>query len=104
MKTRVISLLTCFLTASVGASDPVKAPKDSASAETNIRWQERAAQQAHILSHLKWTPVAETMPSRSGGYFKKGKAYTGAPYSSVRSAQLVLALQDNQSGLKLQEK
>lgn len=48
-------------------------------------WQERTATQAHILSQVKWSPVADTMPNRKGGFFEKGKEYTGVPYSSVRS-------------------
>lgn len=48
-------------------------------------WQERAAAHARILSDVKWTPVADTMPSRKGGFFEKGREYTGVPYSSVRS-------------------
>lgn len=48
-------------------------------------WQERAAAHARILSHVKWSPVAETFPNRKGGFFEKGKEYTGVPYSSVRS-------------------
>ena len=48
-------------------------------------WQDRAAAQARILSQVKWTPVAGTMPNRKGGYFEKGREYTGVPYSSVRS-------------------
>lgn len=47
--------------------------------------QKHAAERARILSHVRWTPVAGTMPNRSGGYFEKGKEYTGVPYSSVRS-------------------
>lgn len=48
-------------------------------------WQERAAAHARILSQVKWTPVAGTMPNRSGGFFESGKELTGVPYSSVRS-------------------
>lgn len=48
-------------------------------------WQERAAEHAHILSHVKWSPIADTLPNRKGGYFEKGKEYIGVPYSSVRS-------------------
>ena len=51
----------------------------------HIGWQQRAVERARALSQLQWTPVADTMPSRRGGYFEKGKQYTGAPYSSVRS-------------------
>lgn len=43
------------------------------------------ANRARILSQVKWTPVADTMPNRSGGFFTKGKEYTGVPYSSVKS-------------------
>lgn len=48
-------------------------------------WQERAAAHARILSSVKWTPVADTLPNRKGGFFEKGKEVTGVPYSSVRS-------------------
>ena len=48
-------------------------------------WQSLAADQARILSQVKWTPVAEGMPNRGGGSFETGKQYTGVPYSSVRS-------------------
>jgi hypothetical protein len=54
-------------------------------ATANLRWQERTAAHAHNLSQVKWTPVADTMPSRKGGFFEKGREYTGVPYSSVRS-------------------
>jgi hypothetical protein len=48
-------------------------------------WQDLAASHARLLSQVKWSPVAETLPSRKGGFFEKGKIYTGVPYSSVRS-------------------
>lgn len=48
-------------------------------------WQEKAAAHARLLSQLRWTPVADTLPNRKGGYFEKGKEYVGVPYSSVRS-------------------
>ncbi len=47
-------------------------------------WREAATFNARLLSQTKWTPVADTMPNRRGGYFEKGKEYTGVPYSSVR--------------------
>lgn len=50
-----------------------------------IPWQTRAAACAHIMSRVKWTPVAEGMPIRGGGFFQKGTEYTGVPYSSVKS-------------------
>src|SRR3569623_222683 len=51
----------------------------------DITRQACASLRARTLSQTQWTPVADTMPSRRGGYFDKGKQYTGAPYSSVRS-------------------
>jgi hypothetical protein len=48
-------------------------------------WQERAAAHARLLSQVKWSPVADTLPNRKGGFFEKGREYTGVPYSSVRS-------------------
>jgi len=33
-------------------------------------WQERAVEYARIMSRVKWTPVADGMPNRRGGYFK----------------------------------
>lgn len=53
--------------------------------ESPQTWQEDAAQHARLLSRVKWTPVASTLPNRSGGFFEAGKEYTGVPYSSVRS-------------------
>lgn len=47
-------------------------------------WQEKAVDYARIMSRVKWTPVAEGMPTR-GGHFKKGVEYTGVPYSSVKT-------------------
>ncbi len=56
--------------------------KPTASPQT---WQEDASAHAQLLSRVKWTPVAGTLPNRSGGFFEAGKEYTGVPYSSVRS-------------------
>lgn len=56
--------------------------KPTASSQT---WQEDASAHARLLSRVKWTPVAGTLPNRSGGFFEAGKEYTGVPYSSVRS-------------------
>lgn len=55
------------------ASDPVPNP------------QQQAAEYARLLSQIQWTPVADTLPNRKGGYFPKGKTVTGVPYSSVQS-------------------
>ena len=51
----------------------------------SIAWQEKAVEYARIMSQVKWTPVANGMPNRRGGYFEKGTEYTGVPYSSVKS-------------------
>ena len=48
-------------------------------------WQEQAIEYARIMSRVKWTPVADGMPNRRGGYFEKGTEYTGVPYSSVKT-------------------
>ena len=48
-------------------------------------WRAKAVEYARIMSRVKWTPVAEGMPIRGKGNFKKGAAYTGVPYSSVKS-------------------
>jgi hypothetical protein len=84
-----------FRVAAVVASATFVAPADALRAadqpapdppgETTLSWQDRAARHARLLSQVKWTPVAGTMPNRRGGFFEKGKEYTGVPYSSVRS-------------------
>jgi hypothetical protein len=48
-------------------------------------WREQAVAYARIMSHVTWTPVADGMPIRGGGQFRKGVEYTGVPYSSVKS-------------------
>jgi hypothetical protein len=48
-----------------------------------LTWQEKSVEYARIMSRVKWTPVADSMPKR-GGYFTAGKEYTGVPYSSVK--------------------
>lgn len=45
-------------------------------------WQEQAVKYAHIMSQVKWTPVAHGIPQRGSGYFEVGKEYTGLPYSN----------------------
>ena len=49
-----------------------------------IAWQEEAVKRARLMSRVKWTPVADGMPIRGKGCFKKGVEYTGVPYSSVK--------------------
>src|SRR5688572_33041159 len=90
MNVRVLLLLACLIAASAGAArgqsgEPVKRPNDSLLPKSKESWQERAADQARILSQVRWTPVADGMPNRQGGFFEKGREYTGVPYSSVRS-------------------
>lgn len=67
----------------------VASVRDSSSAVEAKRsprpWQEAAVEYAHIMSGVKWTPVAGGMPKRSGGYFEEGTQYTGVPYSSVKA-------------------
>jgi hypothetical protein len=53
--------------------------------ESSRTWREKAVEYAHILSRVKWTPVAEGMPQRGSGYFVNGTEYTGVPYSSVKA-------------------
>ena len=48
-------------------------------------WQKQAVEYARIMSRVKWTPVADGMPNRRGGYFEEGTEYTGVPYSSVKA-------------------
>ena len=48
-------------------------------------WREKAVEYARIMSRVKWTPVAEGIPIRGKGHYKKGTTYTGVPYSSVKS-------------------
>ena len=51
----------------------------------SMAWQEEAVDYARIMSRVKWTPVADGMPTRGGSHFEKGIEYTGVPYSSVKS-------------------
>lgn len=70
------------LPSALPAADKGELTRSSSSAQT---WQERAVARARLLSQVKWTPVAGTMPNRKGGFFEQGREYTGVPYSSVRS-------------------
>jgi len=60
--------------------------------EVSVTWQEKAVEYARIMSRIKWRPVTDGMPNRSGGTFKKGSEYTGVPYSSVRSVGRYIGL------------
>jgi hypothetical protein len=73
-------LLLCASPLSVMAVEP---PQPVFASREN--WQAAAAAHAHLLSQVKWTPVAGSMPSRKGGFFQQGQEYTGVPYSSVKS-------------------
>jgi hypothetical protein len=78
----VASIALGMLPGGLRAADKLEPPPSNPVLQD---WQPRAAVRANILSQVKWTPVAETMPNRQGGFFEKGKQYTGVPYSSVRS-------------------
>ncbi len=57
---------------------------EEATASSRAR-QAQAVEYARIMSRVKWTPVADGMPKRGDGDFKKGTEYTGVPYSSVKT-------------------
>lgn len=69
------SFLCLLVVSSLHAADP--ASSDAVLQSTVDR--------ARILSQVRWTPVAGTMPNRRGGFFEAGKENIGVPYSSVRS-------------------
>lgn len=74
----VLSLIyTCAFTH--GIAEEGKTDKPDAKS-----WQEKSAEYARIMSHIKWTPVRGGMPKRKG-HFTEGVEYTGVPYSSVKS-------------------
>lgn len=81
---RVLFSLECVLCvlafsgSAVGADGQSTQPRGERPA-----WQSKAVEYARIMSRVKWTPVADGMPMR-GGFFKKGRQYTGVPYSSVK--------------------
>ena len=69
-------------TLSCGGIDYMKKANENDSAA----WREKVVKYARIMSRVKWTPVAEGMPIKGKGNFKKGAEYTGVPYSSVKYA------------------
>ena len=95
MSHRPASFVACFSRIAVafalvlgvlpGALCAADQPKAAPATPAPQSWQPHAAERARILSHVKWTPVADTLPNRKGGFFEKGKEVTGVPYSSVRS-------------------
>jgi hypothetical protein len=87
-------LLRCFVSSLTVLATLVYSPNVLIAGEKNIEkttkddsmtWQEKSVKYARIMSRVKWTPVADGMPIRKKGYFKKGTEYTGVPYSSVKS-------------------
>lgn len=82
MVTMTKILLVGFLCLSIVHTKAVRASEKSDASELTA-WQEKTIEYARIMSGVKWTPVAETMPRR-GGYFTAGKEYVGVPYSSVK--------------------
>jgi hypothetical protein len=75
-------IVPCLLPWTMRAADKLEPPASIPSVQEA---QAHTADRAHILSRVKWTPVADTMPNRRGGFFTKGQEYTGVPYSSVKS-------------------
>jgi hypothetical protein len=69
----------CLLVFLVEADGIAEETEDGGS----LLWQEKSVEYARIMSRVKWTPVADSMPRR-GGYFTAGKEFTGVPYSSVK--------------------
>ena len=76
------AVLICIQHFSIAEESTVKKANGSDSAA----WRRKAVEYARIMSHVKWTPVADGMPIRGKrrGHFKKGKEYRGVPYSSVK--------------------
>lgn len=62
---------------------PVMAGSGELPGDRSVDWHAKSIEYARIMSGVKWTPIADTMPAR-GGYFVAGKEYTGVPYSSVK--------------------
>lgn len=77
----MLASLCCFCLV-LGQNQAARASEGS-DANRPPAWQEQSIAYARIMSGVKWTPVAETMPRR-GGYFTAGTEYTGVPYSSVK--------------------
>ncbi len=67
-----------FVSVDLVASEP-----ENSGVSRPLTWQEKSIEYARIMSRVKWTPVADTMPKR-GGHFTAGEEYTGVPYSSVK--------------------
>jgi sporulation protein YlmC with PRC-barrel domain len=77
------ALLISLLLVPGGARSGESSPEEKGR-ESPKSWQEKSADYARIMSHVKWSPVADGMPKR-GGHFEKGTEYTGVPYSSVKT-------------------
>lgn len=82
MKTTTMLLLIGFWGLSVGLGHATIASEESQPSEQTA-WRAKSIEYARIMSGVKWTPVADSMPRR-GGYFTAGEEYTGVPYSSVK--------------------
>ena len=83
-------VLTSCLTMVAATTTPLSAAEAERTDELDngsTAWREKAGEYARIMSRVEWTPVAEGMPMRGKGYFEKGVAYTGVPYSSVREGK-----------------
>lgn len=82
MTTMTKVLLVGLFFLSFGQTQATRASEEG-SASQPLAWQEKSVEYARIMSRVKWTPVADSMPRR-GGYFTAGEEYTGVPYSSVK--------------------
>jgi hypothetical protein len=82
MKTLTRILLAGVICLSVVLDRAASASEESKTGGALTR-QQKSIEYARIMSRVKWTPVADSMPKR-GGHFTAGEEYTGVPYSSVK--------------------
>lgn len=80
---RAVMIFVVSLLCLPGVLTAGETKSEKTTSESTKNWQEKGVDYARIMSHVKWTPVADGMPRRRG-YFEPGKEYTGVPYSSVK--------------------
>lgn len=83
LRSQTKGALVLFVAFALGIFPSADAQESAQQSPAAPPWQEQAIDYARIMSHVKWTPVADGMPRRSG-HFEKGTEYTGVPYSSVK--------------------
>ncbi len=86
-------LLPALLIGLVDISTAGEPPANKPDKDELNAWREQAVEYARIMSQVKWTPVADGLPIRGKGHFKKGVEYTGVPYSSVKSVGRYIGLE-----------